>query len=380
VPAQIYRNAVVQWKQAWVNHWKNPAHFRRPTYRARGDADSVWLTRELFAFDGEGRIRIGTTKRNLGVLRFSQHRAFGEVASVTITRGGDGRWWLSLAFEDGLEPAKPEAILEALRPLTRSQLEAELVGHDRGVVRTVEGSDGRTHAVTQKKLDRIRRWNRRIKTLNKKLARQTNKASKRRAKTRRKLARTHGHIADLRRDHAHQVSHAVVQPPERVLAFEDLRIANMVARPKPVPNQNGVGYAPNGAAAKAGLNRSLHNASMGMVLQFVRYKAARAGKLVLTVPAQRSSQECACCGHTSPANRRSQAEFHCQACGHKDNADANASAVIKKRGLVALQDMLHPPGRGGLQLPVEATGKRRPRPALQGASEAGPRSPLLAAS
>lgn len=65
--------------------------------------------------------------------------------------------------------------------------------------------------------------------------------------------------------------------------------------------------APNGAGAKAGLNRSLLDQALGKILMFTRYKAARAGKPVLTVPARFSSQECSCCGHTSPAIRKSQA-------------------------------------------------------------------------
>ena len=70
----------------------------------------------------------------------------------------------------------------------------------------------------------------------------------------------------------------------------------------------------------------------------VGYKALRQGKLVITVPPQYSSQECAVCGHINPDNRLSQAEFVCQGCGHTDNnADHNASVVIKQRGIKKLR-------------------------------------------
>ncbi|PSR33008.1 MAG: transposase, partial [Sulfobacillus benefaciens] len=42
------------------------------------------------------------------------------------------------------------------------------------------------------------------------------------------------------------------------------------------------------------------------------------------------------CTFTSPDNRLSQAEFVCQRCGHRDNADHNAARVIKKRGIQKL--------------------------------------------
>ncbi|WP_419604205.1 zinc ribbon domain-containing protein [Thiolapillus sp.] len=34
---------------------------------------------------------------------------------------------------------------------------------------------------------------------------------------------------------------------------------------------------------------------------------------------------CSVCGHVSPANRPTQAVFHCQACGHTEHADTNAA-------------------------------------------------------
>jgi putative transposase len=379
VPAQLYRNAIVQWKQAWANHWRNPEHFRRPDKRHRGENDSIWLTRELFSVEGKGRIQIGTKTRALGVFCFKQHRRFRAPASVTITCGADGRWWLSLAFEDGIAVKSEEMILAEVATLPAGERDATVVGHDRGVVRTVQTSEGACFALNEGKHSRIVRWNRRIRTLNKKLARQ-DKASKRRAKTKRKLARTHSRLADLRRDHAHQVSRRLVDGTQgRVLVFEDLKLSNMTRRPKPRLAEDGTGFAPNGARAKAGLNRSLLNQALGKILLFTRYKAARAGKLVLTVPAHFSSQECSCCGHTSPANRKSQARFHCEACGHSENADANASAVIKKRGIAALDQLLFAPGRGASQLPVEAARRKGSLSPRQGANEAGVRSTHLAA-
>lgn len=377
VPSQIYRNAITQWEQAWINHWKNPGHFRAPTHRHRGENDTLWLTRELFTIEERGRIRVGTKTRDLGLIAFRQHRAMGEPASVTITRDGAGRWWLSLCFEDGCEQKKPEVLLRELAALSQPEREALVVGHDRGIVRAVQTSEGTTFAFNEKKRRRMARWIRRIRTLNKKLARQQ-KGSGRRAKTRQKLARTHGRLADNRRDHAHQVSSRLVRTSGKVLVFEELNLRGMVRRPAPVGNKDGT-HSPNGAKRKAGLNRSLHNAALGKILEFTRYKAQRTGKLVLEVPAHHSSQECSCCGHVSAANRLSQARFHCEACGHTQNADANASAVIRKRGITALEELLRAAGSAAVELPVEATRKGRRKPALQGANEAGIRSAHLAA-
>ena len=89
---------------------------------------------------------------------------------------------------------------------------------------------------------------------------------------------------------------------------------------------------PNGAAAKAGLNKSILESAWGKVRQLTAYKASKANKLVIAVPPDGTSQECSKCSHTHPDNRISQSLFVCQNCGFTENADYNASLVIKKPG------------------------------------------------
>ena len=109
----------------------------------------------------------------------------------------------------------------------------------------------------------------------------------------------------------------------------------MTKRPKAKRDAQGR-FLPNGRRAKSGLNRAILGSAWGQVVAFTRYKALRRGKLVITVPHAYSSQECAVCTFTAPDNRRSQAEFVCQRCGHTDHADHNAAVVIAKRGIQKL--------------------------------------------
>ncbi|WP_084202217.1 zinc ribbon domain-containing protein [Aeromonas fluvialis] len=51
-----------------------------------------------------------------------------------------------------------------------------------------------------------------------------------------------------------------------------------------------------------------------------------------------TSQECAVCGYIHPANRRSPSLFVCGKCDNTDNADHNASLVIKKRAITLILD------------------------------------------
>ena len=72
--------------------------------------------------------------------------------------------------------------------------------------------------------------------------------------------------------------------------------------------------------------------------EFTKYKAYRSGKAVFKVSAHYSSQECADCGHIHPDNRKSQELFKCDSCGHTDNADRNATLVLKKRAIKLILD------------------------------------------
>ncbi|MFK0569649.1 zinc ribbon domain-containing protein [Endozoicomonas sp.] len=71
---------------------------------------------------------------------------------------------------------------------------------------------------------------------------------------------------------------------------------------------------------------------------YTRYKAAKAGKAVFKIPDPHTSQECAPCDDTHPDNRKKQDLFLCGNCGHVDNADRNASFVVKKRAIKLLLD------------------------------------------
>ncbi len=75
-----------------------------------------------------------------------------------------------------------------------------------------------------------------------------------------------------------------------------------------------------------------------MLESFTKYKAYQAGKAFFKISASYTSQECAVCGYIHPANRISQSLFVCGKCGNTDNADHNASLVIKKRAITLILD------------------------------------------
>jgi putative transposase len=98
-----------------------------------------------------------------------------------------------------------------------------------------------------------------------------------------------------------------------------------------VPSKLG-SYLHNGAARKAGLNRSINDAGWGQLVAMILYKAACAGGEVVTVDPRYTSQTCAECGNVEAGNRVSQAVFRCCSCGHEAHADTNAARNILRAG------------------------------------------------
>jgi putative transposase len=144
------------------------------------------------------------------------------------------------------------------------------------------------------------------------------------------LGAMHRHIARQRRDLNHHLSRRLVDRYE-LIAHEKLQIMNMTRRPAPRRSGDG-GYEPNGAAAKAGLNREILNAGWGQLLRMITYKAEEAGRTVIAVDPRNTSRTCHDCGHVDEHSRDGIA-FRCTACGRTAHADINAAQNIRRAGL-----------------------------------------------
>jgi putative transposase len=93
------------------------------------------------------------------------------------------------------------------------------------------------------------------------------------------------------------------------------------------------------------------------LVDFVEYKAERAGVLVVFVDPRGTSKTCSRCGHSSRSNRPDQSHFRCVSCGYQMNADLNAARNIAALGLHALAQ--EPPDTARSQ---DQTGKIASRP------------------
>lgn len=296
-----------------------------PRFKGRGRFDTV-----EFPKDGDGcrwnstpddtqvRVRL----QGIGHVRVHQHRPVqGTVKTISVKREGD-RWFVVLSCND-----------VPIEPLPET---GRTTGIDMGVAHFATTSDGE-HVPNprhgQQLADELTAAQQHFATFPKrKRARDRTKPHRAAA---RKVAKLHAKVARQRADYHHKTALALVRSYDTI-AHENLNIAGMTRAPEPTPDPEQPGaFAPNGAAAKAGLNKCILDAGWGQFLNILVGKAEKAGRRTVAVEARNTSRMCPGCGYVAEGNRVTQAEFVCCRCGYIGNADVvGATNIAKRAGLV----------------------------------------------
>ncbi|MGW3826166.1 RNA-guided endonuclease InsQ/TnpB family protein [Streptomyces sp. NPDC005071] len=312
--------------KAFVAFFRRIRSGQAPGYpRFRGVS---WFDTVEFPKDGDG-VRWDSTPHDpvprvrfqgIGHVRVNQHRPLvGKVKTVSVKREGR-KWFVVLTAEQD----QPEPL-----PATGST-----VGIDLGIANFLADSGGgfvpspryaRKAAAelqaAQQALSRFPRHKAKNRTRNHQRAVE-------------KVAALHGKVRRQRLDHAHKTALALVREHD-FIAHEDLKIRSMRKAPAPKPDPEVPGsFLPNGAGAKAGLNRSIADAGWGVFLAILNAKAESAGREVMAVDPRNTSRRCPECGHTAKENRPTREKFHCVNCGHKAHTDTVGALNVLRTGLV----------------------------------------------
>jgi putative transposase len=288
--AVVQQQALRDLAQAFANFFEHPEHFRHPTFRKKGRTEGFRLVGKAFSVQRLGARWGAVWVPKAGRIKLRLSRPLPEGArSCRVNRDRSGRWHVSFLTP---QPAVSRRSTEAV------------VGLDRGVKVAVATSDG--DLLYAPMLNPQRR--RRLLQLQRRLARQK-KGSNRRAKTKLAVAKLRARDLDRRKDWVEKASTRLVRAYE-VIALEALGIRQMTHSAKGTPERPGRNVRP-----KAAVNRQILASGWGQLSRRIKEKAEASGVQVIEVPAPFTSQTCAVCGHVARENRKSQAVFHCRACG-----------------------------------------------------------------
>lgn len=278
---------------------------KRPRFRPFA---AIPYDQRLMSFKGLDRVSLLTLSGRIIVPmimgKYQQERFTNAKGQCDLVRRKDGKWFLLVTVDlpDGTKT-----------PTT------DFLGVDLGVTNLATDSDGNRHSGTQTEAVRTRQH-----TLRRRLQKAA-AARKRRGlrpkSIRRKLKRLSGKERRFRVNENHRIAKSLVAKAKgtgRGIALEDLKGIRGRTRFRKAQRARMGGWA------------------FHQLRTFVAYKARLAGVEIVVVDPAYTSQTCAACGYVAKANRLSQSEFRCMACGHTDHADANAARNIASRARAAV--------------------------------------------
>ncbi|MGI5165276.1 RNA-guided endonuclease InsQ/TnpB family protein [Spirillospora sp. CA-253888] len=309
---------------AFTNFFAKRARY--PAFKSRKKSRaSAEYTRSAFTYR-DGRLRLAKMAEPLDIRWSRPLPAGAEPSTVTVTRDGAGRWFVSLLCQDAI---------------TRLEPVEQAVGIDAGVTSLVTLSTGEKIANPRHE----RRDHRRLAQAQRDLARKA-PGSQNRDKAKRRVARIHARIADRRRDLLHKLSTRLVRENQTVV-IEDLAVANMLGNHR--------------------LARAISDAAWRQLRTMLEYKADWYGRELIVIDRwYPSTKQCSRCGavtRTVPLHMR---EWRCH-CGTVHDRDVNAARNILAAGLAESRNAcgagVRPQGRepGG-----RSATKQETRPAREG--------------
>ena len=257
-----------------------------PKFKSKYARQSISFTKGHVRFVDKG-ILIPKLK---SPIRIVQSRELPSIPSSSVlSKDAAGRYFISFTCEcDG----------ETLPTVNKA------VGIDLGLKDTVVCSDGFKSGNPK----HYKRLDARLKFYQRRLAKKE-KGSNNRRKARFKVAKVYAKIKDQSLDFLHKLSRKLVNENQGI-AIENLVIKNMMKNHK--------------------LARSIASASWGELVRQLTYKAAWAGRTLLTLGTYvRSTGVCYQCGWESPERLKlSVREWTCESCKTKHDRDISAARII----------------------------------------------------
>ncbi len=269
-----------------------------PNFKKRRGRQSFRLMNNGFTIK-DGKVIIAKSKEPLNIVW--SRPLLGEPSSITISKDGANRYFISFCSEVEIEP---------LLHIHKT------VGIDLGLTDFAITSDGEKF----KPLKSFLKYQKLLKKLQRQLAKKV-KGSNRRNKAKVKIAKVHNRIADSRKDFLHKLSSKLINE-NQVISLEDLNVKGMVKNHK--------------------LAKGILDAGWSEFVRQLKYKAEWYGRTISQIsPWFPSSKLCSDCGfkvEKMPLNIR---KWQCANCGETHDRDINAAININTAGQAEIYDRGH---------------------------------------
>ncbi len=236
---------------------------------------------------GDKRLRI----HGVGKVKIKYHRPYkGTLKQVTVSQEPNGEWYACFSCVD---------VPKKLLPVSEAS-----VGIDVGIKTFAVFSDDRPDVENPRLLERAQA---RVRKAQRKVSRRK-RGSNRRKKAVKLLAKQHGHIANARLDFHHRTARAIIED-YGVISIEKLNVAGLTG---------------------GMLARPMSDVGVGQFFLILTDKAEEAGRELIEVDPNGTSQDCSECG--DPVYKTLSERVHKCPCGYVADRDKNAARNIERRG------------------------------------------------
>ena len=336
----------------------------KPTWRKHSDAPSFRLPQPK-----QFKIKnLPGTKKNvrhfsipkagmsgkLGSIKMVLHRPIeGKVKNATITREGTA-WYVSFCVDiKGQLEHRQRKTMDAIEEKLCAGWLDELciTGVDRNVARNgsvvtnwgdvygrviktkkLEEKQARLHRIVSRKEEALRKTHGIKPGGSLKGIERPNRLKLAQAKLRKFSAK----LARVRKYVAHCISKTLVDSSD-IIVFERLETKAMTSC------EADMDALPWERARNKKTRKDILDVGWAKIEAFVKYKALKAGKMIVRVDPAYTSQRCCGCGHISKENRNDKnntKHFECVQCGHTEDADVNAAKNIRFLGVEELKQKI----------------------------------------
>jgi len=335
VSAFAVREAVEDVADGWKHFFEHlkagrfdkagPPQFRKARDRHYhvDQPDPIRVTDRAVKIPGVGWVRL-KERGYLPPTRADSHALVGGGKCVGLgISERDGRWYVSLRAHVPRPMPQKRAPGRAKRDAPVPRNPNLTLGVEVGVRSLVTLSTG-AHFAGLREDERIIAATRRLHLWQRRQERRWQRGKSRREQSAgwreavRWVGHYHAQLTDLRADLTGKAVRAIVDTGAAVIVMREPATAKMLARRHASEPRTRNALAP-----------AVHAARMGDVLRRVGYKQKWAGGQLVEVPvAEPVTRRCNKCGavrDTEPAYP----DFHCTACGHREERDDNAAANLK---------------------------------------------------
>jgi putative transposase len=258
-----------------------------PRFKGKNWYDSFTLTTHGWKLD-KNHLFI----RNVGVFKLHLSRPIqGDIKTVTIRRSATGKWYVCFTCDNV--------------PENKLQTSDKSIGIDVGITSMAVDSEGH-------KIENPRYSNKsmaQLRVRQRRLCRRI-KGSNSRKQARLLVAKSHEKVANQRTDFLHKVANYYIKS-YGTISVENLNIQGMVK------NHH--------------LARHILDGAWGQFFELLSYKAESAGRILIKVAPQNTSQNCSGCGEKVP-KKLAQRIHACPNCGLIMDRDENAARNICQAG------------------------------------------------